>query len=206
MAFEQLASPAAANDLAVFGPGAAGAAAHLNYGVPLPGAYSWDRVVELGIQPGWFQEGSRQAGVSFEQLGVAKLKDDDGNLDRLDRDGLERFYRRALPAAARPSLRVVAQVDGTVDPLLEQLKSRLDRALPEGPAAELVERRRIVAEPGDVGLERIQVNSFVKGLADVEAQVQPIGGAARVVVPTQGVGNSVRMVAVDVPKAAGPRL
>ena len=61
MPLSDLFTPVVADQLAKFGPGTAGTPAQINYDVPLPGAYSWDRIVPIEMPADWFVgEASRQ--------------------------------------------------------------------------------------------------------------------------------------------------
>ncbi|MGW4758179.1 hypothetical protein [Streptomyces chartreusis] len=201
MDFSDLISPQAADHLATFGPGQEGKAARLNYDVPLPGAHSWDRIVGAQVPADWFVDGARRLGKSLLDLGV--VTGDEGRLVSVDRAKLSQLYRRMLPPTARPSLRLVAEVGGVVEPLLSQ----------EGRAAQAgsgrpdpLARRALVAEPDDVDLQRIRTASYLERLAERESAVSPDRGTAEVVLPLPGIGQSIRSVPVDPVAQAVPRL
>ncbi|MFC8434504.1 hypothetical protein [Streptomyces sp. NPDC057253] len=206
MSLNDLITPVGADELAKF-TGKGGKAAGINYDVPLPGAYDWRRIVPLALPAAWFTDFARRSGTSLLQLGV--VKGDEGRLTGVDRDKLMQLYRRTMPTTAKPSLRLVAEVGGDVNPLL----TGLDNA---GRAAEarqsvrdrLLERRQLNAEPEDVVVQRTRVDSYLEKLADREATVMvPANQAtASITLPAAGLGDSVAPVAVDPVAAAQPRL
>ncbi|WP_149830893.1 hypothetical protein [Streptomyces tailanensis] len=201
MAFSDLISPQAADHLATFGPGQEGKAARLNYDVPLPGAHSWDRVVGALVPADWYVDGARRVGKSLLDLGV--VTGDEGRPVSVDRAKLTQLYRRMLPTTARPSLRLVAEVGGVVEPLLSQEGRALQA---ERSQRDPLARRAIVAEPDDVDLQRIRTTSFLECLAERESAVSPERGTAEIVLPLPGLGQSVRSVPVDPVAQAVPRL
>ncbi|MCX4767669.1 hypothetical protein OG562_43305 [Streptomyces sp. NBC_01275] len=205
MSFSDLISPKAADHLAAFGPGEEGRAARLNYDVPLPGAYSWDRLVGAQVPADWFVDGARRLGRSLLELGV--VTGDEGRLVSVDRAKLAQLYRRLLPPTARPSLRLVAEVGGVVEPLLDQDgPGRRQGLQAEGRLVDPLPRRALVAEPDDVDLQRIRTESFLDRLAERESAVRPEQGTAEIVLPLPGIGQSIRSVPVDPVAQAVPRL
>src|SRR3954451_15134339 len=115
MPVPDLSTPAVA-DVAAFGGGDAGTASKINYNVPLPGAYSWQRITPLAPDGVLFNEAATSAGTSMLTMGV--VQGDQGVLNAIDGQRLASFYRRALPSVCRPSLRLVAEVGAKVQPLL----------------------------------------------------------------------------------------
>ncbi|OLB82549.1 MAG: hypothetical protein AUI14_00445 [Actinobacteria bacterium 13_2_20CM_2_71_6] len=124
-------------------------------------------------------------------------------------------HRRAVPPTARPSLRLVAQVGGEVVPLLHEVAPRreaAERAIGgaasgDGAAMDLLDRRRIVAEPDDVDVQRMRIDSYLQRLAETEASIQPSDrGSAMLTVPVPGLGHSIRPVPVDPLAPSVPRL
>ena len=212
MAIKDLLEPIVAEQLAKFGPGQAGKASQINYNVPLPGAYSWDRIVTLELPNDWYLDGARRAGTSLLTLGV--VQGDEGRLTAVNRDRLAQFYRRALPATSRPSLRLVAEVGGDVEPLLRQSPARRETTEREPQAeltgdsvrASLLDRRGVMAEPEDVERQRLRIDSYIERLADMEARVQPADrGRTTITLPMPGIGNSILPVAVDPVAGPAPR-
>jgi hypothetical protein len=195
MSLSDLITPVVADQLAAFGPGEGGAAARLNYSVPLPGAYSWNRVVPLELPADWFTTDARAAGDSLIELGV--VQGDQGHLVSIDKERLAHFYRRVLPATARPSLRLVGEVGGEIEPLLNQVMPRVAATETETRSG-LLDRRAVLAEPDDVLRQRIRLDSYLDRLAEREA-VAPATDRVQAVLslPTAGVGASVRPVPID---------
>ena len=127
------------------------------------------------------------------------MQGDEGRLTAVNRDRLAQLYRRALPAVARPSLRLVAEVGGDVLPLLGGGDVRRVAALEAGGrASELLERRAIVAEPEDVEVQRIRIDSYIQRLADTEADIPQLEvRSPRINFPAPGIGTSIRPIAID---------
>jgi hypothetical protein len=221
MSLSDLITPVVADQLAKFGPGAGGKAAQINYSVPLPGAYSWGRVVPLELPTDWFTPQARNAGTSLLTLGV--VQGDQGRLTGIDRDRLMAFYQGSIPATARPSLRLVAEVGGDVEPLLGSAAPRVRAAAGDAAIAldaardtagdtaaadaSLLARRAILAEPDDVVRQRIRVDSYLERLAGREAG-QPIGERMQPLIslPAPGLGNSIRPIPINPVAPALPRL
>jgi hypothetical protein len=209
MPFNGLDTPVVANNLAVFGPGTAGKSAQLNYNVPLPGAYSWDRIVNLEMPDEWFEEVAARTGVSLLDMGL--VQGDEGRLTGLDHARLAQFYRKVMPATARPSLRLVAEVGGEVAPLLTPVAADPRRAA-RGPLGaelglkEVQERVKILNEPDDVEIERIRVDSYIQQLATSQS-VDTVGrGQPMIALPGRGIGNSVLPIQVDPVARAKPMI
>lgn len=202
MSLSDLITPVVADQLAAFGPGEGGPAARLNYSVPLPGAYSWNRVVPLEMPGEWFTADARAAGSSLLELGI--VQGDQGHLVGVDRERLAQFYRRALPATARPSLRLVGEVGGEIEPLLDQV---LPRAADTEARTNLLDRRGVLAEPDDLVRQRIRVDSYLANLAEREAVAPATDRAeAMLSLPTAGFGASVRPVPINPVAPVLPRL
>jgi hypothetical protein len=82
--FPGLEIPHVSVDIAQFsGDGRTSPASKLDYNVPLPGAYSFNRVVPIEFDPTWFEEASSARGASLLELGVAAA--DGNNLTALNR-------------------------------------------------------------------------------------------------------------------------
>jgi hypothetical protein len=206
MSLPDLTQPVAADNLASFGPGQAGKPAKINYNIPLPGAYSVDRVVELELPADWFSAAARGAGTSLLDLGV--VQGDQGRLVSVNTERLAQYYRRAIPATARPSLRLVAEVGGDVEPLLNQTASPDLRRADNGGEAQvdLKYRMQVVSEPEDVDVQRIRVDSYIQRLAEREGSIRPERASLQIALPTAGIGASIRPVMVDPVAQAAPRL
>jgi hypothetical protein len=213
MTVPDLFEPKNAGNIADFGGAAPGKSAELNYDVPLPGAYSWGRVVPLELDPRMMGKEAAKAGTSLAELGVVAA---DGNeVNRVDPGRLADFYRRALPPSARPSLRHVAQVGGDVEPLLsqvqinpERLVARADNTVAGGQASmDLLARRAIVAEPDDVLIQRQRIDSYINALASQQSAIPAQNrAAATIMLPMPGIGHSIHPVPVDPVAPVAPRI
>jgi hypothetical protein len=195
MPLPDLFTPVVADELAAFGGGAAGTSARINFDVPLPGAYSWQRVVPLELDPAVFGDGAARAGTSLLAQGV--VQGDQGRLTGIEPGRLADFYRRALPATARPSLRHVAQVGGEIAPLLEEAGPRERRLAADGDLG-LLERRALVNELDDVVIQRRRIDSYIERLATTVAEA-PIAQQAQTLItlPMPGIGDSIHPVSID---------
>ena len=207
MPLPDLTQPTAAEKIVTFGGhGGPTPASRIDYDVPLPGTHPVTRVVPIEFPKDWFAAGSDRAGTSLIQLGI--VEGDENALRAIQPDKLAAFYRRMLPATARPSLRLVADVGGEVEPLLTDAKApRLPReelralARDDDSALDVLERRRIVAEPDDVDRQRRRKESYFEKLAEQEvATVQePVANAAppMITLPVPGPGDSVQEIKVN---------
>ena len=209
MSLDDLTTPVVADQLATFGPGSAGKAAQLNYNVPLPGSCSWDRVVDLDLPEDWFADGSAQSGTSLIDLGV--VQGDEGVVTQINQERLAQFIKRSLPASARPSLTLVADVGGDVSPLLGTSVQRV-RALAEngdggGALERVLERRKIANELEDVAVQRERIDSYIDRVAQTQSAVPTVDRrAVSLVLPTPGVGDSIRPITVNPVARAVPRI
>jgi hypothetical protein len=196
--------PTIATQVAQFGD-AANPAASIQYDIPLPGAYAFQRVTPLEISEDWFEDDAPDVGVSLVQLGVAQ---GDGQIESIDSDRLRAFYQKLLPATARPSIRVAADVGVEIagagiarggEEVLDALSPALRRS-----AADLV----ITEEPLEDQFQRRQ--EFLDKLAQAqvdEAQALAENGAAVMIqVPAPGLGQSVQSVDYDVAAAGRPQI
>jgi len=198
MPVPDLSTPAVADDLASFGGGAPGRSSKINFDVPLPGSYAWQRVVPLELDPAVFADGAPRIGTSLLQLGV--VQGDQGRLTGIDVNRLADFYRRALPATARPSLRHVAQVGGDVAPLLSEatVTPGERRAIAADGELDILGRRALVNEFDDVAIQRRRTDSYIERLASTVAAA-PIAEPAQtsVVLATAGIGHSIQEISVN---------
>ena len=208
MSLPDLINPVVADAIAEFGGSDSGAASKINYNVPLPGVFASNRITPLSVPAEWFQDGVVRMGTSLLQLGV--VDGDQGILRSINGERLAEFYRLALPAAARPSLRLVADVGGDVFPLFSQLEAprALDGSQFDDQA--LLPRRRILSEPEDVDLQRTRRASYIEALVNrVTSMPQPqAGGQSQPVIllPTPGPGESIQHTPVNPVAPATPRL
>ncbi|SHN88516.1 hypothetical protein SAMN05660350_04549 [Geodermatophilus obscurus] len=194
MSVPDLSIPVVADALAAFGGEATSRSAEINFDVPLPGSYSWQRIVPLELDADVFLDGASKAGVSM--LDQEIVQGEQGRLTGIDASRLAAFYRRTLPATARPSLRHVAQVGGDVAPLLT--RAAQTQAL-EADGLDLLSRRAVVAEPDDVMIERQRIDSYIDRLAAMSSEAPATQRAATTMItlPMSGIGNSIHPVLVD---------
>jgi len=206
MPVPDLSTPVVADDLTSFGGGAPGRSSKINFDVPLPGSYSWQRIVPLELDPAVFADGATRIGTSLLQLGV--VQGDQGRLTGIDVNRLADFYRRALPATARPSLRHVAQVGGDVAPLLSQaVTPRERRAVAADGGVDVLGRRALVNEFDDVAIQRRRTDSYIERLANTVAAA-PIAEPAQasIVLTTAGIGHSIQEISVNPVAPPQPRI
>ncbi|MDR7274421.1 hypothetical protein [Catenuloplanes atrovinosus] len=196
-----LTTPIAAENLALFGPGTPGKAARLNYDVPLPGVYSWDRISEIEMPAEWFTASAAEAGTSLVEMGV--VKGSEGRLTAVDRGLLAKYFRAMMPPAARPSLRLVAEVGGEVAPQVQKPPGRT-AVTATGDLRGMQERALTLNVPVDVDIERIRVDSYIGKLADKEAALDA-AQKRTIVLPAPGIGASVRPIEADPLAPATPR-
>jgi hypothetical protein len=197
--------PAVAAEVAQFGEGA-NPAASIQYDVPLPGAYSFQRVVPIDIIGDWFTAEALNAGTSLNQLGVAE--GEDGEIRSINGDRLRAFYQRLVPAGSRPSIRAAADVGvGVVEPRI----SRGETGEPEAVALPLMRSEaEAMVDQANVEIQIQRRERFLDRLAErqeEEAQALLDAGAPVVIqVPAPGLGQSVQSVDYDVTSAGTPQI
>jgi hypothetical protein len=207
MTVPDLTTPVVAEELASFGGGAAGTSARINFDVPLPGSYSWQRIVPLEVEPAAFADGAARAGTSLLSLGV--VQGDQGRVSAIDARRLGDFYRRVLPPTARPSLRHVAQVGGEVAPLLADAEGQRGLRIAGGGAdLDILGRRALVNEFDDVVIQRRRVDSYLDRLAATVAAAAPVEKTAQTLItlPTPGLATSIHPVEIDPVTRPEPRI
>ncbi|WP_344209797.1 hypothetical protein [Nonomuraea bangladeshensis] len=174
-------------------------AASIKYDVPLPGSYSFQRIVPLDIPQDFFLEPGRSAGTSLSSLGVVE---EEGRIRRIDAARLRVLYDRLLPTAARPSLRMAVEVADKLDPAPpaggQQVIAGEQKARTAMPA--LLQR-------DGVDLQRQLRETYIDGL--IKRQERTINAGApdtTIQIPTAGIGLSARTVDYDVTQAGRPRI
>jgi hypothetical protein len=206
-------SPAGAEKIAQFGgEGPASPAAQINYNVPLPGAHEITRVVPIDLPEDCpFAPESSRLGASLLDLGV--VQGDEDNLRGIDQQRLVRFYEKALPVTARPSLRHVARVGGDVEPLLTNVGNAGDDAAGLRMAKESMDlqaRDRVVNARDDIEVERQRSASYLAELSKQQLDVVPPVASPRVQptisMPIPSVGFGIQEVAVNPVARPQPRL
>jgi hypothetical protein len=234
MSQRDLSTPEVAANIAEFGGnGHPSPVAKINYNVPSPASQPVNRVVPLDVPQEWFTDDSRRSGTSLIELGV--VQGDEGALRAIDPQRLARFYNRTLPATARPSLRQVAKVDGEVQPLLSDAmrasnpqrpmagesgqhrpmagdvgQPRLIADESDSRGLSILDRRRIIAEPDDVELERRRTRSYLERLSEAQAIGVPplVLDRARpsITMPVAGPGHSIHEIDINPVAPSLPRL
>ena len=206
MSFPDLFTPKEAENIAQFGGDHAGRTARLSYDVPLPGAYSWQRIVPLDLKDDQFSQAATSAGSSFAELGV--VSGDKGAGGIVNGEALANFYRRALPAETRPSLRRIAAVNGSIEPLLDQAdRMQVAAGAAGAQQVDLLGRRAVLAEPDDVVRQGQRVDSYIQRLAAIQTTLPVLDvGRSLIDLPIQGIGQSIHVVQVDPMADARPRL
>jgi hypothetical protein len=202
MPVPDLSTPVVAEALAAFGGGPPSHSAKINLDVPLPGAYSINRVVPIELDPGAFAAGAVSVGASLHDQGV--VQGDAGRLAGIDTQRLADFYRRALPATARPSLRHVADVGGAIAPLLSDVAAGPRSLAAADGGLGLLERRALVNEPDDVVIQRQRVDSYIDGLSARVASLTP--AVPLITLPVPGLGDSIHHVPINPVAPPVPRI
>ena len=174
--------PQIAEEVAAFGQGA-NRAASINYDIPLPGAYSFERIVPMAIAAKAFTEDARNAGRPLtEVIGATEA---DSEITRVDEADLVALYMDLLTpdaqpislSASRPWLRVWTR-DGE---------------------AEAATERATVSEAAIA-------TSAVAALAQDQAAHIDRAPTASIRLPAPGVGRSIRSVEYDISSSVGSRI
>jgi hypothetical protein len=208
MPLPDLTNPAAATNITTFGGD--DPAASIDYNVPLPGAQVINRITPIVFEGDPFQPEAQRAGTSLLQLGI--VEGDEGALQAINVERLAAFYRRVLPATARPALRSVADVGGDVAPLLASSDGSPQPLIAGGPLGdqEAINNRRHLVTEEDVDLQRRRKDSYIQRLAEVQAVTLPpraVNAAPPMItMAVAGPGNSIQEIQVDPVAPPIPRL
>jgi len=127
--------PVEATSIAVFGAGD-NPAAGISYNLPLPGSYSFQRIVPLDIPSGDFTSAAADAGTPLTALGAVQLGAE-GGISGVDADRLLSYYNRSVSAGIRPSLRLAGTYGESV---LNPMPLTDAAAAPGAPCAPSVSR------------------------------------------------------------------
>jgi hypothetical protein len=213
MALPDLTEPRVSEDIAqFFGDGAASPVSKLNYNVPLPGGYSFNRIVPLELDPAWFGQASRNLGASLLELGV--VEGDENALANVNPDLLTRIYQSGLSAEHRPSRRAVSRVNGDVLPLLSDAMRaagaepapRIRARAINGEDFSVLDRRIVAAEPDDVEIQRRRTNSYITQLTAQQTAGAPFFQRLPFVrMPVPGIGSSIYEININPVAPATPR-
>lgn len=216
------ADPQSAPGIAEFGA-ADNPAAQINYDVPIPGAYSFQRIVQLEINSRWTTPEAWQAGTPASDFGLRRV---DG---KLDQGRLSALYQRMLPPTAQPSVRLAAEVGvGTIGPQLsdpaegdrdgdgdgQRIGITAATAVASEPPQVLAnleamrEDGRSVLDQGSVGIQRVRREQFLDKLAWRQVNESDRSAAEPVRVPVAALGESVQTVDYNIDAWAGntPRI
>ncbi|MFD4142805.1 hypothetical protein [Streptomyces sp. NPDC058572] len=177
-------SPVDHKQIATFGGGDDAAA--IKYSVPLPGAYSFERIVPLDVPAEWFVQEASSTGRSLEELGVAAVEN--GRIRSVDPDRLGSLVRSILPPAARPSLRLAADIG-------VEAAAVSDRVPLPHPV--------ILDEALDIERSRRQI--FIDKVVARQAERAQTGDSNTIDLPVAGLGNSIRLLPLAVRKPV-PRI
>jgi len=165
----------------------AGDAAAIRYSVPLPGAYSFDRIVPLDLSDVSFPDTAKNVGSSLTDLGIATVEG--GKIRTISAERLAAFLKASLPVQARPSLRLaedagVAEEDLSVDGADQPVLRRV---------------RLLRNQTEDVqSVERLARNPFVERLASAQELEAKSGGMTAIQIPIVGIGQSIQMASLTV--------
>jgi hypothetical protein len=180
-------NPVDAVNIAFFDGGAAPNAASIKYSVPLPGGYSFGRIVPLAVQDDWFKAEARSVGSSLVDLGVAKVDATDNRILSLDSEKLKLLFRNVVSPTARPSIRLASEAS-----------VRLSITDPKGagPASDGAPVQGADGESLEV--QNLRRDKFLDAMADSSAAAAT---TSRVfTMPVRGFGHSVYPIPVEVSK------
>jgi hypothetical protein len=94
--------PITATEIAVFGQGASQASS-ISYDLPLPGSFTFQRIVPVALADGAFTAAAAAAGVPLTALGVVQYAN--GGIRQVDPDRLMAFLNQTVAPGTMPSLR-----------------------------------------------------------------------------------------------------
>jgi hypothetical protein len=189
--------PVEATSIAVFGAGD-NPAAGISYNLPLPGAYSFQRIVPLDIPSGDFTSAATNAGTPLTALGVVQLGPG-GGISAVDADRLLSYYNRSVSAGVRPSLRLA----GTYGENVLNPMSLTDKASARGTP--------VLRD--DIEAQAARRNAYLEAASaqaaqEVQARIAVTGGPPVTAIDIQvpGIGQSARRVSYDVSAGGVPRI
>jgi hypothetical protein len=179
--------PVIAEDVAAFGQGASKAAS-INYDVPLPGAYSFERIIPLGIADDAFTDEALGAGRPLSE--VIGATETDNEITRVGEAELVALYTDMLTPYVQP----MALTAST--PWLRAWRGEMDtQASPEGSAMSPI-----------ASVEAPSAASAVAALVQDQVAHVERGPTTSIRVPAPGVGRSIRAVEYDTTASIGPRI
>ena len=210
------ADPRGASELAQFGDHGKKSAS-IKYNVPLPSAYSFQRVVPVvpvELDSAWWIGDAVAAGMSLSDLEVVTGDTGDRTINP---DRLAALYQRMLPSTAQPSVRLAAEVGG-VGVVTPELRTTSDGdtsvtsfadVQPQTLAtlATIREDGRSVVDQGSIDIQRLRRQQFLEGLAyreEVEFNVSSPPTTLKVPVPA--LGHSVQTVEYELDSDITPQI
>src|SRR5579859_835107 len=144
--------PVAAPQIAVFGSAAGPAAGAISYDLPLPGSFTFQRIVPLGFSGEIFADNATAAGIPFTALGVVQYAN--GGIRQVDQERLLAYYARSVATGCQPSLRLAgAYGQDILDPTGRPADSA---PVTNGGSAPL---------PNDIVAQTARRNSYLKAAA-----------------------------------------
>jgi hypothetical protein len=189
--------PVEATSIAVFGAGD-NPAAGISYNLPLPGAYSFQRIVPLDIPSGDFTSAAADAGTPLTALGAVELGSE-GGISAVDADRLLSYYNRSVSAGIRPSLRLAGTYGESVlnpMPLTDAASANGAPVLRDDLQAQAARRNAYLEAASAQAAQEVQARIAVTGAPPVTA----------IDIQVPGVGQSVRQVSYDVSAAGVPHI
>jgi prepilin-type processing-associated H-X9-DG protein len=185
--------PQDAANIAFFDGNAASNAASIKYSVPLPGAYSFGRIVPCAVPDDWFKAEAKSAGTSLMDLGVAKVDANDNKILSLDGEKLKLLFRNVVSHTARPSMRLASEAN-----------VRLTITDPKSPAAPVSEGTVAQGSDGEsLDVQNIRRDKFLDAMADSSSAAATTSKAFTM--PVRGFGHSLYPIPVEVPQTT-PKL
>ena len=103
--------PVSATEIAVFGQGASQASS-ISYDLPLPGSFTFRRIVPLALAGNAFTAAGTAAGIPLTAMGVVQYAN--GGIRQVDPDRLLAFLNRTVTPGTMPSLRLAGALGAGV--------------------------------------------------------------------------------------------
>jgi hypothetical protein len=199
--------PTIATSIATFGVGD-NSAASIRYDLPLPGAYSFQRIVPLDLARQVFADPAGTAGVPLTALGAVSMEG--GGIRDINPARIQALYARTVAPGTRPSLRLAASFGPEV----------VNPSFPgDGQGAGQPNLLRLrngdlpIDRTDDIEVQGLRRNRFLEAAAnavveEVRARIDvpnapPI---TTIEIPVPGLGQSVRQVTYDLTIAGLPQI
>jgi hypothetical protein len=182
--------PQDATKIAFFDEDGAPNVASIKYSVPLPGAYTFGRIVPCRVDDDWFKPEARSTGSSLVDLGVAKVAANDNKILSLDSEKLKLLFRNIVSPAARPSMRLASEAS-----------VRLAITDPKSPTPDGSANQAMGGE--SLNIQNLRRDKFLDAMADSSSAAATTSKAFTM--PVRGFGHSIYPIPVEV-AATAPRL